>query len=229
MPILVSRRCEHRRGAASGLHMMSLISAATLEQPGATAIIVLAIATPSSIALGVTLARDRIDCHSISLGFCALIFWVWALYKVVRTGAHDVGAITFALVLLAACTTVQWRIQHPGAGGYSTTREAKVSRAVKAQWRLGFASIAVMLNYGLAALLLELEHDVFRLYLIFGAAWWACAASWTCTAFNSYVKQLKNSGGFDAEEEALQELSELQDEDSSWRALGGRWRTFLAQ
>ena len=100
MPILVSRRCEHRRGAASGLHMMSLISAATLEQPGATAIIVLAIATPSSIALGVTLARDRIDCHSISLGFCASIFWVWALYKVVRTGAHDVGAITFALVLL---------------------------------------------------------------------------------------------------------------------------------
>ena len=80
---------------------MSLISAATLEQPGATAIIVLAIATPSSIALGVTLARDRIDCHSISLGFCASIFWVWALYKVV-TGAHDVGAITFALVLLAA-------------------------------------------------------------------------------------------------------------------------------
>ena len=182
---------------------MSLISAATLEQPGATAIIVLAIATPSSIALGVTLARDRIDCHSISLGFCASIFWVWALYKVVRTGAHDVGAITFALVLLAACTTVQWRIQHPGAGGYSTTREAKVSRAVKAQWRLGFASIAVMLNYGLAAFLLELdESNAFRLYLIFGAAWWACAASWTCTAFHAYVKQLKNSGGFDAEEEA---------------------------
>ena len=86
-----------------------------------------------------------------------------------------------------------------------------------------------MLNYGLAAWLLELESSVFRLYLTFGAAWWACAASWTCTAFHSYVKQLKNSGGFDAEEEALQELSELQDEDSSWRALGGRWRTFLAQ
>ena len=71
-------------------------------RPGDRGLLVLAIVTPLGVSLGVIFSQDRIDCHAIALGAVALVFWSWALYKVIARGDEDLGVISFALVMAAA-------------------------------------------------------------------------------------------------------------------------------
>ena len=192
-----------------------------LHQPGVLGIVVLAAATPLSIGLAAAYARDRVDFHAISLGSIGFVFWMWALAKVFRTGDHDYGAITFALVVLSSLASL---CSHPDG---DTVRQGKLGRASRAMWRLGGSSLLVWSNYVLVLLQLgggSESAQPLRLYLLLGACWWGGAALWTCSALLSFVKSLKNSGGIDLEAEALVTASENED-----GAIPGRLRVFLGQ
>lgn len=169
------------------------------------------------LGLGIIFAKDRVSCHAFTLGGTALFFWLWAMYKVLTTGDHDFGALTFLLVLLAALTT-----SSSSSRGYDT-HDAKIARASAALWRLGSTSCVVCANYGLVLLLVDVP-PTFTVYLILGSAWWACAALWTCSALWSNVRSLRSSGGVDHEAEMLVEANENLES-----SLASKARVFLFQ
>ena len=192
-----------------------------LHQPGAVGICVLAAVTPVSIVVGAVYARDRVDCHAIALGGVGLLFWIWAMAKVVTSGDSDWGALTFVPVVIGSILALRSHPERRAGSGYG----GKLTRATTAMWQLSFACVCVLGNYLAVLFLLEPEGQMLRLYLMLGAAWWFSALVWTCTAIQSYVKTIKNSGGdVDFEEEALVAAGETVE-----GALTQKLRVLLAQ
>ena len=183
------------------LHRLENKLSRFLDSPGGPGILALAVLTPAVLGVAVLLARDRVSCHAISLGTIGLVFWLWAMHKVVATGDQDFGALTFLLVILAAASS--------GKGGSDNSHNAKIARASRALWRLGTAALVVCTNYVLVLVLIDVPRG-FQMYLALGASWWGFAALWTCTALSSYSTQLRRNSDVDLEAEALVEAEELE-------------------
>ena len=179
-------------------------------RPGDRGLLVLAIVTPLGVSLGVIFSQDRIDCHAIALGAVALVFWSWALYKVIARGDEDLGVISFALVMAAAAYS------RCALKAYAA-KDTKLTRAWNSMFMLTAACAVCAMNYGYVLYVAPALTPRFQLYLAAGTGWWGFASVWTGSALYSYVRTLRNSA-VDYEAEALVESNQLT-----------RFRVLLAQ
>jgi hypothetical protein len=104
-------------------------------------------------------AAHNVQLHAIATGFVALVFWLWALRKVLTDGDPDLGVVSFGAVLAAS-----W-------SGYLCGAQRESGRMRWQRWVLLGATALVTLNY-LMALALPLPES-FKAYLGIGAAYWA--------------------------------------------------------
>ena len=185
-------------------------SFARVMRPGDRGLFVLAIATPLGVSLGVLFSQDRVDCHAIALSAVALIFWGWALYKVIARGDEDLGVYSFALVLAAAAYS-RYAMKAYAA------KDTKLTRAWNSMFMLTTACAVCAANYGYVLYVAPALTPRFQLYLAAGAGWWGIASVWTASALFSYVRTLRSSA-VDFEAEALVDSNQLT-----------RFRTLLAQ
>ena len=164
-----------------------------------------------SISIGVIFARDRVDCHALSLGLIAIVFWLWALAKVIVRGDEDLGAVSFAFVLAAAAYS-RWALKA------FASSESRLERAVNSSILLSGACCIVGLNYAYVLITkYESLRPTFQLYLAVGVAWWGSAFMWTATSLYSYARSLR-AQAVDFETESLVEGSYVK-----------RFNTLLAQ
>lgn len=146
--------------------MLALLFATS---PGIPALVVLAIATAAAACLGArttggggTVAgffRNASEkSRAVATATVAFPFWVWAVYKVATQGDKDLGAASFALVMLAAGVVAK------GSNGNG-------ARLLVA------ANALVSLNYAYPIFLYDLP-STFLLYLVVGVVYWAAVAMW---------------------------------------------------
>ena len=114
--------------------------------------------------------------HSIAMVTIATFFWFWAAYKLLVNGDPDMGVATFLIAIVLnyrtadLCAVVSKR---PGS--------TKVAASLAAQrWRQPTADVAVLVNYLVAFGVIGNLPNLFRVYLLYGAAFWALAAMRSC-------------------------------------------------
>jgi len=99
--------------------------------------------------------------RSLATAIVAVPFWIWAVYKVVSAGAHDLGAVSFALVI-ASCTFV----------GCSDSPTSKIPAIL-----LLVSNGLVSINYVYPYFIYDIPLT-FQIYLAVGAIYWALVGVW---------------------------------------------------
>jgi len=141
-------------------------------QPGIPALLLLAICALLGLWLGVMATGNQINdpgrrgvmVHAIATGTVALVFWLWAVKKVLLQGDADYGALSFAAVLVSS------------AHGYRCAVCLAPDFLTRQRWLLLGSTTLVVSNY---ALVLGMDLPAtFRVYLAVGAFAWACAGGW---------------------------------------------------
>ena len=146
-------------------------------QPGIPALLLLAATTVAGLALGFISTSSQINdpgrrgvlVHAISNGVVALFFWLWAMKKVLLEGDPDIGAVSFALLIISSVHA--HRVATSQDVDMLQRRRFKRQRVL-----LVVATVVIVLNYSLA-LFIDLP-PTFRLYLAVGAFSWLCAGGW---------------------------------------------------
>jgi len=105
-------------------------------------------------------AAHNVQHHAIATGVVALVFWAWALQKVLVHGDPDLGVVSFAVVIAAS------------ANGYRCGSQREPERMRWQRWFLSGATVLVTLNYLLALVFIPLPGS-FQAYLAIGALYWA--------------------------------------------------------
>eukprot|EP00588_Corethron_pennatum_P015012 CAMPEP_0194280766 /NCGR_PEP_ID=MMETSP0169-20130528/18695_1 /TAXON_ID=218684 /ORGANISM="Corethron pennatum, Strain L29A3" /LENGTH=173 /DNA_ID=CAMNT_0039025615 /DNA_START=103 /DNA_END=624 /DNA_ORIENTATION=+ len=110
--------------------------------------------------------------RSIATASVAVPFWIWAVYKVVSAGAHDLGAVSFALVI-ASCVFV-------GRSDSPTSKIPAISLLI--------SNGLVSLNYVYPYFLYDLPLT-FQIYLAVGVIYWALVGVWNWKAQAQEVQE----------------------------------------
>ena len=95
----------------------------------------------------------------------ALVFWGWAMGKVIVDGTADMGVVTFALVMVASV--------------YSCTLalpESELPHIRRAAYAMGTACATVVANYAVVMVGASELTTIFRVYLVAGALVWSALA-----------------------------------------------------
>jgi hypothetical protein len=100
----------------------------------------------------------------------AAVFWLWAVWKVVTTGDHDYGVVSFATVLMACAVVV-----FGGATSHTMTYLQKILMA-------GSTGL-VTANYLYVLLTISSLPWSFQLYLAVGASYWTAIGLWNSYGF----------------------------------------------
>lgn len=183
-------------------------------RPGERGLAVLCVVTAIFLAVGVIQSQDRIDCHAITLGGTAAVFWCWAVLKTGMSGGTDLDLGMFSFALVVAAAAHSRRALHSSL----QRRSSQLARAWSTLFLMSGGCCVVMLNY--LHVLFSGTPDLrrsFTVYLMVGAAWWGFAGLWTATSLYSHVRTLQSTDG-DFESETLVEATGAQ-----------RFRVLLAQ
>jgi len=150
--------------------------------PGIPALILLIVLSIVGVGIGVAvngykgmndfLVNSPTSTRAFLTMTIALPFWVWAVIKVVRSGAKDLGAISFLLVILScACVMASTKKQQQ-------LFQQQLSSPSCASILLLVANVTVSLNYLLPFFLnLDLTFS-FYAYLVCGSLYWAGMGFW---------------------------------------------------
>lgn len=100
----------------------------------------------------------------------AAVFWLWAAWKVVTTGDHDYGVVSFATVLIA-CALVSCCSR---TGGPPTSPSVASLQQMCLAGSIGL----VTANYLYVLLTISSLPWTFQLYLAVGATYWTAIGIW---------------------------------------------------
>ena len=140
--------------------------------PGVPALITLAFAVSSGVLFGFIVSWPRPGAYDKGIAFrayvtctVATVFWLWAVYKVIATGDHDLGALSFALVIASTGSVIR------AANGLPKRRAdlGSLTRFV------GGSCAAVAVNYAYVLIKISGLPGSFQLYLVVGTAFWVAA------------------------------------------------------
>ena len=107
----------------------------------------------------------------------ALPFWIWAMYKVIHNGDHDLGAITFALVMISCVFVIISTNQSNGVSQRQLNQLLKRTSPIM----LLISNILLTCNYLLPIFMMSLPWS-FNVYLVVGAVYWAYMGVWNWKA-----------------------------------------------
>ena len=112
----------------------------------------------------------------------ALPFWLWALWKVVATVDHDLGAISFALVICANASTA--------AAVVDNGKFARPESIRRQQWLVGGATAVLAMNYAYVLVAIPGLPFGFSLYLLICTVFWAYSGARDSTLLGRFAEGL---------------------------------------